>query len=238
MRIEEFLDKYTVPHDQAGKDFVAIRGCGGRGKSTFIYEMMKYDPETFEVTWSPCGKTIVMATCIPNFNFVVLGAYKNRKCGGGDTINAKDYPTKNYNTTADTVFDMINTLKDTKFTILFEGLLASTIYETYKNMFEEVEKLGRKIHVLSMDAPAEVCYQRILGRNGGKEVQFANVERKWGSVHRSHEKFVQNTDFHCVLLDNSKFEKEETLQKYYDALGMTLPENYKDNFGIDLNDDW
>ena len=103
---------------------INIRGCNGAGKSTIPIMMTATDPNTFEITWKREGKTVVIATVCPKFNFLLFGHYHS-KTGGLDTIRSTEE-----------VKEICKLFWNVNMNILLEGILASTVRQTYIDLFQ------------------------------------------------------------------------------------------------------
>jgi hypothetical protein len=112
--------------------------------------------------------------------------------------------------------------------IIMEGVLDSTIFSTYADLFhnyEERMEIGevepRKIIILNFLPPLDVCIKRVYERNGGKPIKEEQVESKWNSVYRNASKFKED-GFTSLKYDNSKITREEMLPKF-----MSIVEKYR-----------
>ncbi len=187
------------------KLLVNIRGCNGAGKSTIPMSMMD-DPNMFveELKYSD-GKRIGAITVFPSYGWVALGTYFN-KTGGLDGI-------RNMECTKVTLYAALGLYPE--YDIIMEGILCSTVFSSYSDMFNEVEELtDRQIMVLSLLPPLEVCLERIQKRNGGKPIKEDLVAGKRESVARSHERFKQE-GFTCIRVDSSRVPKEQMLNSFF-----------------------
>lgn len=159
---------------------INIRGCNGSGKSTIVLSMMD-DPDKYTVEKPYKGKNRVIATVFPNYGFVALGSYHN-KCGGLDGYADTDmvkkgtwYAVKHF----------------PEYDIIMEGILPSTVYSTYLELFKAIEQEypDRKVIVLNLLPPLEECLRRIQARNGGKVIKEDLVGNKHATVARNADKF-------------------------------------------------
>lgn len=186
------------------KLLVNIRGCNGAGKSTIPMSMLN-DPEMFveELKYSD-GKKIGALTVFPSYGWVTLGTYFN-KTGGLDGI-------RNMECTKTILYAALGLYPD--YDILMEGILCSTVFSSYSNLFHEIEnQTNRQVMILSLLPPLETCLERIQNRNGGKPIKEDLVAGKRGSVARSHEKFKQE-GFICIKVDSSRIHKERMLKAF------------------------
>ena len=168
MDILDFYNQYKTDSPRNNL-LVNVRGCNGAGKSTIPLSMIEDDPNTYEVTWFKNGKERPVATVIPKYNFIALGHYRT-KCGGLDTFKSTD-----------DVKDALEVFWGTNWNILMEGILSSTVYGTYADLFNTRQEVGpeRSIIILNLLPPLESCLERIQARNGGKPIKEDLVEGKW-----------------------------------------------------------
>lgn len=188
---------------------VNIRGCNGAGKSTIPLMMLQTDPYTFEVTWKYDGKERVVATVFPKYQFLAIGKYQT-KCGGLDSLKSTQ-ETK----------DAVDTLWNCKFHILMEGVLASTVYGTYVDLFQSISKRYapldlplRQVVMFNIVPPLEVCLERIQQRNGGKPIKSELVENKRKTVLRNHQHFL-DAGLRSIVVSNETVSKDETLNWFF-----------------------
>ncbi len=139
------------------KLLVNIRGCNGSGKSTIPISMLERDSDAFEVVWQVNGKKRVVGTVFPEFSFVALGHYHS-KCGGMDSMR-----------TTDEIKLAVDVFWNTNYHILMEGIMASTVRQTYIDLFTQmnaIQPIQRDIVIYSILPRLETCLQRIQSRNG------------------------------------------------------------------------
>ena len=188
---------------------INIRGCNGAGKSTIPMSMIAADPMTFELTSEQSGKIKAVATVCPKFKFVILGHY-HTKTGGMDTISSTQE-----------IKDLAEMLWNSQFHIIMEGVLASTVRQTYIDLFADLnyDKMTREIIIFNLLPPISVCLQRIQQRNGGKPIKEELVESKWKTVEKNVEHF-RAAGFKTLVADNSNIEKSQTLDWFLENIGM------------------
>lgn len=187
---------------------VNIRGTNGSGKST-IPAAMKDDPDMYEVIKPYKGKPKKILTVFPNYGWVALGSYE-RQVGGLDRFPNKaftekvlKYALKKYPT----------------YNVLMEGILASTTYSTYAQMFREVqEEFDVQPVIYYLMPPVQTCIDRIKDRNGGKTFKEDLVVKKYGTMQRGIKKFQQAGEFPLFVVDNSKIDKSFVLEQFFDDL--------------------
>lgn len=164
------------------KYLINVRGCNGSGKSTIPMSMMD-DPEMYVIEKKYQGKSRKILTVFPTYGWVALGSYFN-KTGGLDCF-------PNTELTLKTVWYALK--KFPEYHILMEGVISSTVYSTYANLFQEIQKVyhNRQIIVVSLLPPIEVCLERIQQRNGGKPIKEELVASKWRTVAKNADKFSE-----------------------------------------------
>lgn len=159
---------------------VNIRGCNGAGKSSIPMSMLD-DPEMFVVEKPYKNKLRKIATVFPTYGWVAMGTYFN-KTGGLD-----GFPDTNL--TKKAFWYLLK--KYPGYNLLLEGVIASTVFSTYAELFKEAQKKypERGMYIISLLPPIENCLRRIQKRNGGKVIKEELVANKWRSVQRNVEKF-------------------------------------------------
>lgn len=183
---------------------INIRGCNGSGKSTIPIEMLKRDKEAQVVRKLYNGKEKVIAHVSPKFKTVILGSYFN-KTGGLDTFPNNKFTKK-------VLKYCIRHYPE--YDILMEGIIASTIYSTYRDLFESVEKQYCITPVIiNFIPPLDTAIDRIYQRNCGKPINEDAVENKWNIVKRNHFKF-KDDGFISLLVDTSVYRKQEMLGNF------------------------
>lgn len=179
---------------------INIRGCNGSGKSTIPLQFLAKDRGAYLLTYE--GKDV--ATVFPSYGFVAMGKYRN-KTGGLDGY-------KNGEQTR-TILEMLWLLP---YSIIMEGVIASTIYSTYAELFKKLENKPpkRKIGIMNLVPPLELVKERLHKRNGGKKIKFEQVESKWRTVKKNAKKFAE-AGFISWEADNSNISIEETLDWFF-----------------------
>ncbi|WP_270364008.1 hypothetical protein [Bacillus paranthracis] len=185
-----------------GLMLVNIRGCNGSGKSTVPLSMLAEDRGAFIFTID--GKD--RATVFPSFGFVAMGRYRT-KTGGLDGFKGNEE-----------TMQTLEALWETPFSILMEGVISSTIYSTYLNLFKELEERqnpNRKILIYNLLPPFEVCLERIKGRSPDTfhKIKVEQIEGKWRTVSRNAKKFADE-GLDSIVVDNSSIKKQDTLKQF------------------------
>lgn len=159
---------------------VNIRGCNGSGKSSIPMSMLD-DPDVYIIEKLYKGKTRKIATVFPSYGWVAMGVYFN-KTGGLD-----GFPDTNL--TKKAFWYLLK--KFPKYNLLLEGVIASTVFSTYAELFKEAKKKypEREVYIISLLPPIENCLRRIQKRNGGKFIKEELVASKWQTVQRNVQKF-------------------------------------------------
>lgn len=183
---------------------VNIRGTNGAGKSTPLILLRDLDPDMFEVKKPVNGKNTVIATVYPTYKIVALGKYSN-KCGGVDSL-------KDGATVRKSLKYVLKTYPE--YTVIFEGIVVSTIFRTYADLFTELEeKRGLKTKILYFMPPLKMCIKRIYKRNGGKAINESLVEGKYRTMERGIEQF-KTAGFNVQVVDNSTWKKKNCVEKF------------------------
>ena len=202
------------------KYILNIRGTNGSGKSTIPMSMMD-DPEMFVITKPYQGKPTKIATVFPNYGWVALGTYFN-KTGGLDRF-------KNNEITQKAFWYVLK--KYPEYNLLMEGIISSTIFSTYFELFNEAEKKypNRKTVILWLNPDVEICLERIQQRNGGKPIKEDLVRNKANMILRACKKFKES-GIEVIRWNNSesklpiKAKRYEEIQKLMEhAMDFVLP---------------
>lgn len=184
---------------------VNIRGTNGSGKSTIPFAM-KDDPDAYQVIRPHQGRPRKILTVFPNYGWVALGSYE-RQVGGLDAFPNKAFTEKVL---------QYALKKFPEYNILMEGILASTTYSTYAELFRNVQKewdIQPVIYYLM--PPVEVCIERIKQRNGGKPFKEDLVQAKYSTMQRGIKKFSEAGEFPLFVINNSSFGKEDVLSQFF-----------------------
>lgn len=190
---------------QHSRLLVNIRGTNGSGKST-IPVAMKDDPDTYQVIRPHQGRPRKILTVFPNYGWVALGSYE-RQVGGLDAFPNKAFTEKVL---------QYALKKFPEYNILMEGILASTTYSTYAELFRNVQKeWGIQPVIYYLMPPVEVCIERIKQRNGGKPFKEDLVQAKYSTMQRGIKKFSEAGEFPLFVVNNSSFGKEDVLSQFF-----------------------
>jgi len=197
----------SVTELPTGLKLVNVRGTNGSGKSTIPLQMLANDREAYMLTLE--GKDV--ATVFPSMGWLALGKYRNA-AGGLDTVRTTDDMKK--------ILGLCNKLP---FNILMEGILASTVWSTYHDLFKYYEGVEpyRFAGVLNIVNDLEVTKERIMKRNGGKQIKFDQVESKWRTVKKNVQKF-KDGGVNAWETSNQDIKKEETLDWFFKELEVNM----------------
>lgn len=140
---------------------INIRGTSGSGKSTLVRRYLDEHPhEPILAQMADWKKEKVVAyrvhTSVYKFPTFVMGRYETQ-CGGWDALSYKG---------SHQDLEEMCLQAGAKGNVIFEGLTVSSSYTRWLNVSKAFP--GDMIFAF-MDTPEEVCHQRILQRNGGKE---------------------------------------------------------------------
>lgn len=211
VKLQDFIQVYKDQIEIGENNrLVNLRGTNGSGKSSVPFSFINADKRAFELTYEINGRNKVLATVCPTFGWLFIGPYRT-KCGGLDAFKGNDQ-------TADTLRMVWNL----PFNILMEGVISSTVYSTYSELFKKMNAdNSRHLTIVTLAPPVETCLARIQLRNGGKEIKTEQVESKYRTMMRNHEKFLSD-GFECLKLDNSTIELNQTRDWFLSSLGMPI----------------
>lgn len=140
---------------------INIRGTSGSGKSTLVRRFLdEHSHLPVMAQLSDWKKEKVVAykvyTSVYQPYTYVMGRYETQ-CGGWDAMSYKG---------SHEDLEQMALTAAAKGHVIFEGLTVSSSYTRWLNISKAYP--GQMIFAF-MDTPEEVCYQRILARNGGRE---------------------------------------------------------------------
>lgn len=186
------------------KYILNIRGTNGSGKSTIPMSMLD-DPDMYVITKPYQGKPTKIATVFPNYGWVVLGTYFN-KTGGLDCL-------KNNGITQKAFWYVLK--KYPEYNLLMEGIISSTIFSTYLELFTNAQDryTDLQVIVLELTTPVKICLDRIQQRNGGKPIKEELVIAKQKTIHRACEK-LETAGIEVIRWDNSTQKTPVGFKKY------------------------
>lgn len=177
------------------------------------------DPNRYTVEKPYKGKMRKVCTVFPDYGWVALGSYHN-KCGGLDGYPDTEMVKKG----------LWYTLKHfPDYHIIMEGILPSTVYSTYEELFHRVQESypQRTVIVLNLMPPLQECLRRIQSRNGGKPIKEDLVASKWATVAKNADKFSE-AGILSLKWDNSqigtKCECQPMIERMMDFIEEELDE--------------
>lgn len=158
------IEPDLVPKDNSVRKMIFMVGCSGSGKTTMIELMRNQDPGFHYLQHDD----FTFATVMPKFGIMAIGKYKDgANCGGCDAVRPQARITEALALAWSYPYD-----------IVMEGLLILSA-RWLKRVEHIGEALGhRKYYVVVLRQKLEVAYERILIRNGGKDVNKNNVIQK------------------------------------------------------------
>lgn len=188
------------------KLIVNVRGTNGSGKST-LPRTLTDDPKMFVVIKPYKGKPVKIATVFPSYGWVALGTYFC-KTGGLDGFKDSEITKKAF---------WYVLKKYPQYHLIMEGIISSTIFSTYFELFKAAESLypDRKTVVLWLNPDVGICLDRIQQRNGGKPIKEELVRNKARTIARACAKF-KDRGIEVISWDNSKYKLPVKLKLYPD----------------------
>jgi hypothetical protein len=126
---------------------INIRGTGGSGKSFTVHYLIKKFGIKNDVKKD--GKVVGYRL---NGDVMVVGRY-DTTCGGTDQIK-----------TQDGISDRVTKFAKMGKVVIYEGLLASTLYGRYLDLSRRLTKQGHKVIWSFLDTPIEKCIKRTIRR--------------------------------------------------------------------------
>ena len=177
-----------------------IRGTNGSGKSSIVMSMLD-DPDMYVISKPYQGKSRNIATVFPQYGWVALGTYFN-KTGGMDCFPNNELTKKAF---------WYVLKKFPQYNLVMEGIISSTIFSTYEQLFREAEKKYSDVRVvvLRLVPPVEECLKRIQKRNGGKPIKEDLVADKYKMIERACNKF-KTAGIKVLTWDNTRPIPEKT----------------------------
>lgn len=141
---------------------VNIRGTSGSGKSTLVKRLLDEFPhEPVTAQFPGMRRPSTVGYIIKGFHseepdIFVVGRY-DTQCGGCDSMS--------YKGAHDDFERMIRDHAALEYNVIFEGLTVSSTITRWARVSKDFPDFWWAY----MATPEEVCHQRILARNGGKE---------------------------------------------------------------------
>lgn len=141
---------------------VNIRGTSGSGKSTLVKRLLDEFPhEPVQAQWYDWKKPRTVGYLIKGFeadepDLFIVGRY-DTQCGGCDSMS--------YKGAHDDMEKMIREHAAAGHSVVFEGLTVSSTLTRWLGVSNDYPDFWWAF----MSTPEDVCHERILSRNGGKE---------------------------------------------------------------------
>lgn len=177
---------------------IQLRGTNATGKTTTIRQFIERGD--FEVKSIPIANRDIEYHWDEARKIAVLGRYDLRVSGGID-----GYIT-NKNLLRDVIIRILKVVKPE--VLLFEGVM-------YGVTFDFTYKLTRALKMIHCDyvgiyynPPLDVVFDRLAERNGGKEVNYMNVQGKWFTAARAYDKLRAN-GINVKAIDTTRIPKEQ-----------------------------
>lgn len=186
---------------------INIRGANGTGKSTVPLLMTLTDDSAVFVTNNE-GKEIL--TYSPKYELTIMGRYYTKT--GGLDINI--YQDKHY------IAEVLRSVwADTKTNILMEGIVCSSSYGFYADLFKALQTGPNYRDVLIMNLVMELddLEKRIMVRNGGRPIKMHYVEGKQATVKRNIKKFERD-GFNSWTTNNRDITYSSMVDWYFQEL--------------------
>lgn len=153
---------------------INIRGCNGSGKTTLLRELVG-DNLAYSTLVGVTDHKPIPCTVLPEKKIGVIGNYTkevaNLTTAGCDRI-------KTQAAAKEAIERLMTQEKNLLHTILFEGVVISTIYQPWADW---ADKFGGMVWAF-LDTPPELCLERIQERNGGKPIKEELVMDKVKSI--------------------------------------------------------
>jgi hypothetical protein len=156
---------------------INIRGTSGSGKTMAVRKLMaRYRSEPFgESDRKPDGYVLMADPKLDVRLTYVIGSYEN-VCGGCDGIHTQEEARQRVRTYVNTGH------------VIFEGLLLSTIFDSYRLFDREMTGLGHKYIWAFLDTPIQLCIDRVKSRRAErsetKPLDESKTRSKWETMRR------------------------------------------------------
>lgn len=180
---------------------IQVRGTGGSGKSYIGFKMLENYPPIKDIVAPPMSqynhrktKDRIIGYELPG-DLAVLGTYRfkneNTYSGGLEAWTWKG--------SAQDMREFIAESCHKYSHVYFEGLLPALSIKPYLELGRRLVKEDAKalpfVHAF-LNTPREVCHQRILSRNGGKEIKVeTTVNYDWKRMHTSIKPQFDESEF-------------------------------------------
>lgn len=149
---------------------INIRGTNGSGKTHLARQLIGADAHPVDLVWydAPTKKVPDRKLSVEGWGqpdeFFAVGSYK-QGCGGMDTIPSFELQQSAVRVAADWKHEGGRPLGGHgPRHIVCEGVLASTVYGSWGEFFQEMEAARHSVIVAYLDTPLELCLERITAR--------------------------------------------------------------------------
>jgi predicted ABC-type ATPase len=156
---------------------INVRGCNGSGKTYTVTGLLPTDRQ-LDHRWGIDTYTVQSQ----HWTATLLGRYETA-CGGMDTVKTQIAARSAVEHAAD--------ISCPNHSVVFEGVLISTIYGPWEALTRRLEEQGHEVIWAFMDTPLDVCLQRIYERNGGKAIKEDLVAAKHRTISNVRRKAEQ-----------------------------------------------
>ena len=151
---------------------INIRGTNGSGKTTLARQLIGPDAQPIDLVQytSPTKREPERQRFVEGWGsagpggFLAVGSYK-QGCGGMDTTPSFELQQQAVRVAADWKHEGGRPLGGHgPRHIVCEGVLASTVYGSWGEFFQEMEAAHHSVIVAYLDTPLELCLERIIAR--------------------------------------------------------------------------
>jgi hypothetical protein len=199
---------------------IQIKGSNGSGKSTIMMGLLGQSDDVF---YDEHKNTV-----LNDSRFVLIGPYglsDSPTSNGCDNLSRNDvikaaieYAIQNY----------------PGYTIVFEGMMISTIKSTYYNYLLDLKgKAGVEPLFVILKASLDGCIRRLKSRGSKKTGHWESVEAKCRGVISGAESYDQR---YVRWMDVDNLTKEEMLPKFLEVIDMTEPMTYDKLRGMTVDE--
>lgn len=151
-----------------------VKGTNGSGKSTIPTQICLNEPAQELLLFK--NKTVRAMIC-HSYRIAFVGRYdKTSNCGGADTVS--DFEEM------ETIVHLLCEHLPGDYDIFFEGILPSTIFETW---ITRLQSFNKETVVVYHKIDDDLAIERVLGRNGGEQSsKLAGLIKEKNKRIRSH----------------------------------------------------
>lgn len=173
---------------------VNLRGTSGSGKSTVARRIIEEHGGQPIMGMVPGGKKErIVAYEIGNL--CIPGSYVN-VCGGCDTLSWKG--------AADYLEEKVRALAGNGYHVLFEGLVNTAGSKRWEGVAADFP-----MQWAFLDTPVEVCIERVLKRNGGREGKrnWYNLRAGWEDCQAQRRRFEKDGREYLIINHEQAYEQ-------------------------------